>query len=86
MIARSNNGYGYLDHERQEFLLAQSQLNWTAIRPTGLVNLNADKTVNISFENNPKPSLIISRKSVAQFTVKVLEEATFVGSAPVISW
>lgn len=85
-IQHSNIKYGYLDHERQEKLLAQSNLNWTAIRPVGLINSKADKKVRVFLDNKTKPSLMISRKSVADFTVQVLKEETYIGSAPAISW
>jgi putative NADH-flavin reductase len=86
IISHSNIKYGYLDHERQENLLIRSDLDWTAIRPVGLINSNLDRTVKVALNNRVKPSIIISRKSVAQFTVRVLEQHEFIGLAPAISW
>ncbi|TSD67493.1 NAD-dependent epimerase/dehydratase family protein [Inquilinus sp. KBS0705] len=84
MIDHSNISYPYKDHERQEDLLKQSGLDWTAIRPVGLTNFAA-KTVRISLNNKPKPNLLISRKSVAVFTVHALEKDLYLQKAPVIS-
>ena len=86
LIKNSNINYGYLDHERQEKLLARKGLDWTAIRPAGLVNMAANKPVKISLNNSPKPSLIISRKAVANFAVDILEQADLIRLAPTISW
>jgi len=36
-------------------------------------------------ENMPKPNLMISRKSVAAFTVDALEEKSLIGKLPVLS-
>jgi len=40
-IKNSNIGVAYKDHERQENLLKSSTLNWTIVRPSGLVDLSA---------------------------------------------
>jgi putative NADH-flavin reductase len=79
----SNISPAYKDHELQEQMLAATDLYWTAIRPVGLTNFSL-KPVKISLNNIPKPSLLISRKSVAAFAVDVLEQAAFIGQAPVI--
>jgi uncharacterized protein YbjT (DUF2867 family) len=84
-IDHSNIKYAYQDHEQQEHLLKKSDLNWTAIRPAGLINSFAIKPIKISLNNSPKPSLTISRKSVAVFTRDVLEQGTYIRQAPVIS-
>jgi len=82
-IKNSNIKYGYLDHELQEGLLAQSDLDWTAIRPVGLTNFDL-KPVQVSIANSPKPRILISRKSVAGFTADVLEQALYIKQTPVI--
>jgi uncharacterized protein YbjT (DUF2867 family) len=84
-IDHSNIKYAYQDHEQQEHLLKKSDLNWTAIRPAGLINSFAVKPIKISLNNSRKPSLTISRKSVAVFTRDVLEQGTYIRQAPVIS-
>jgi putative NADH-flavin reductase len=82
-IENSNIKYGYHDHERQEDLLAKTDLNWTAIRPVGLTNFGL-KHVQVSIANSPKPSILISRHSVASFTVDVLEQNLYIKQAPAI--
>ncbi|RFZ84231.1 NAD-dependent epimerase/dehydratase family protein [Mucilaginibacter terrenus] len=85
-IRYSNIKYGYLDHGRQEDLLAASDLDWTAVRPVGLINSKAKKEIKVILNRKDKPSIIISRLDVARFAVKILEENTFLRLAPAISW
>jgi putative NADH-flavin reductase len=85
-IKFSNIKYGYWDHERQEDLLLESGMNWTAIRPVGLINSKAHKQVKVVINGKTKPSLIINRQSVALFTADVLEKDMYVKMTPAISW
>ncbi|MFA6087914.1 NAD(P)-dependent oxidoreductase [Mucilaginibacter sp.] len=85
IIDHSNIRFAYQDHELQEQLLKKSDLNWTAIRPAGLTNSSSFRPVKVSINNSPKPSLLIGRKSVAKFTVNVLEQGIYIRQAPVIS-
>jgi uncharacterized protein YbjT (DUF2867 family) len=84
-IKHSNIKYGYWDHDRQEDLLSESGLDWTVIRPAGLVNFKANKPIKVALAGQ-KLSLIISRKSVALFTVDVLENNKYLREKPAISW
>lgn len=84
-MGNSHSNIKYAYHEQQEHLLKKSDLNWTAIRPAGLINSFAVKPIKISLNNSPKPSLTISRKSVAVFTRDVLEQGIYIRQAPVIS-
>lgn len=72
-IDNSNIGVAYRDHERQEDILMNSNLNWTIVRPAGLINSRRAEKVKESFNNKPKPSLMISRRSVARY---MLESST----------
>jgi len=83
IIDHSNIGPAYEDHALQEKMLSATDLNWTMIRPVGLTNFGLNK-VKVSINNLPRPALLISRKSVAEFTADILEQATFIGLAPVI--
>ena len=83
IIDNSNISPAYKDHELQEQILAATDLYWTWIRPVGLTNFGL-KPVKVSFNNTPKPSLFISRKSVAAFTVEALEQTGFIQLAPTI--
>lgn len=82
-IDNSNISPAYKNHELQEQMLAATDLYWTAIRPVGLTNFGL-KPVKISLNNFPKPSLFISRKSVAAFAADVLEQAEFIRLTPTI--
>jgi putative NADH-flavin reductase len=74
LIDYSNIGIAYKDHERQEVLLSNSDLNWTIVRPTGLTDSKKAQKVKETFANMPKPSLTISRLSVANYIVDALQK------------
>ena len=73
-IDNSNIKFAYHDHERQEKMLERSQFEWTIVRPVGLTNAKAEQSVKESFDNQPRPSLTISRKAVANYLVKSLKD------------
>lgn len=85
MIDYSNIGIAYRDHERQEELLAKSSLNWTIVRPVGLTNFSKEEKIRLSLNNSPKPSLMISRQSLAKFLLQCIQEEKLRGKMPVIS-
>jgi putative NADH-flavin reductase len=84
-IDYSNIKYAYQDHERQELLLENSNLDWTIIKPVGLTNSKAKKNILESFKNKPKPNLLISRKNVAKYMVDSLEKDNLIGLKATIS-
>ncbi len=84
-INNSNIGVAYADHERQEELLAASPLRWTIVRPVGLSNFRKSETVRESFQNQPRPSLMISRKALANYLVTSLEKDPLIGKRVVVS-
>ncbi len=75
----------YAEHESQEKLLANSNLNWTAVRPVALNDSKKIKTLKVSFNNFPKPSLYISRQSVAKFMVDIVKSDKYDMNSPTIS-
>ena len=85
LIEHSNIRYPYEDHERQENLLKQTVLEWTAIRAAGLTNFKRKKEVLVSFNNQPKPGLTISRLNLAAFMLDILEKKLYVRQMPVVS-
>lgn len=85
IIDHSNVGVAYRDHERQEDLLAASGLNYTIVRPVGLTNSLKEKKINITENNKPKPSLTISRKSVAGLMAALLNEGQYSKKAITVS-
>tara|TARA_R110000868_G_scaffold103289_1_gene284538 strand:- start:880 stop:1530 length:651 start_codon:yes stop_codon:yes gene_type:complete len=84
VIDYSNVGLAYKDHERQEILLEESDLNYTVVRPAGLTNFKKQK-VRETFENSPKPSLTISRKSVADYMIRCIDNESLFQKKAVIS-
>jgi len=84
-IDHSNIGAAYRDHELQENILRESGLEWTIVRPAGLTNSEKEKEIRVSFLNKPKPSLTISRLSVATFMVTALQQNSFLRETPTIS-
>ena len=85
LINHTNLRPVYAEHESQEKLLANSNLNWTAVRPVALNDSKKIKTLKVSFNNYPKPSLYISRQSVAKFMVDIIKSDKYDMKSPTIS-
>lgn len=85
LINYTNLGPVYAEHDSQEKLLANSNLNWTAVRPVALNDSKKIKTLKVSFNNLPKPGLFISRQSVAKFTVDIVKSDKHHMKSPTIS-
>lgn len=84
-IENSNIGIAYKDHERQEKILSESGLDWTIVRPAGLTNFGKSRQIRETFGNEPKPSLTISRKSLAEYLVRSVERDDLIGKKVVVS-
>lgn len=85
LARRTNLRLGYADHEAQEEVLRQSELDWTAVRPAILTNETSLKPLVVSYDGRPKPALIIARALVAHFLVEILDKPEFFGKMPVVS-
>lgn len=85
LIKNSNIRYPYYDHERQEQILKSSGMDWTIVRPVGLTDSMRDRVVKVSLNNQPRPSLTISRRNVALFMLDTLEKNLYIRECPVIS-
>ena len=85
LIDNSNIGIAYRDHERQERIVSNSGLFWTIVRPVGLTNSRGKENIRRTFDNIPKPSLIISRQSVAKFLLDCLNNDDLIRRKVVIS-
>ena len=85
LIDHSNVGYAYRDHERQEELLKKSNLSWTIVRPTGLSDFKKYQAVTESYNNVPKPRMMITRRTVARYLVEALSNDGLIRKAPTIS-
>ncbi|MBT2623640.1 SDR family oxidoreductase [Chryseobacterium sp. ISL-6] len=75
----------YAEHESQEKLLKSSNLSWTAVRPVALNDSKKIKTLKVSFNNLPKPSLSICRQTVAKFIVDSVKSNKYEMKSPTIS-
>ncbi|WP_219007195.1 NAD(P)-dependent oxidoreductase [Aquimarina litoralis] len=84
-IDNSNIGIAYKDHEKQEKIISNSNANWTIVRPVGLTNSKRIEQVKETFDNKPKPSILISRKSVATYLLESLENDSLIKRKVVIS-
>ncbi len=84
-IDKSNIGIAYQDHERQEKVVKESKLNWTIVRPVGLTNSKKRENIKETFGNKPKPNLMISRQSLADYLVGSLKREDLVKQEIVIS-
>lgn len=85
LIRHTNLGVAYADHDRQEEVLRESGLDWTAVRPAALSNGTEAKRLIVSYGNQPKPAMTISRRHVATFMLDVLDRSEFYQKAPTIS-
>jgi putative NADH-flavin reductase len=85
IIDNTNVKYPYLDHEKQEDLFSQSKVNWTIIRPVGLTNVMQSKAIQVSQNNTPKPTLMISRFDTAKFMLDESENLRYFGKMVTIS-
>ena len=70
LIDFSNIGIAYKNHEKQEEILKNSDLDYTIVRPVGLINSDKTQSVKETFNNSPKPTLIISRKALAEYMIE----------------
>lgn len=83
-IKLTNLKISFADHNAQELLLKQSNLNWVIVRPVGLNDKIESKKLDISYNRKPAGSSI-SRKRVARFIIDSLTNAEFTHKAPVIA-
>ena len=84
-INNSNISVAYKDHEKQEKILENADLNWTVVRPVGLSNSKRSEKIVESYNNEPKPGIMISRESVAKYMVDCLEKDNLIKKKVVIS-
>ena len=85
LINRSNIGIAYNEHEKQEEIISKSKLNWTIIRPVGLSNSKKEEKIIETFNNKPKPNMLISRKSLAKYLLQSLTNNSLIEKKVVVS-
>ena len=83
MIKYTNLKVVYADHNGQEQVLINSDLDWTLVRPVGLNNREEERKLAVG--SYVKHSAFISRRAVAKFMVDCLETEEFIRKAPIIS-
>ena len=72
------------DHEAQEAAVKESGLDWTIIRPSGLIDSPRTGIYDVG-ENIPAKTSKIARADVADLILKELEQNTNIGKALTIS-
>lgn len=85
LIDNSKIRYAYDDHEDQEAILRNSVISYTIVRPSGLTNGKKLRKIRRSFDNSPKPSLLINRYSVAHFLLKCIKEPGLINKTVTVS-
>jgi len=83
LIRFSGLKYVYADHDGQEQVLKDSELDWTIVRPVGLTD--KDELKELAISKGDKHSSFISRKAVAKFMVDCVENAGYIRKDPIIS-
>jgi putative NADH-flavin reductase len=72
------------DHERQEVVVKESDLDWTIIRPSGLTDTPLTERYDIG-ENILAKTSQIARADVAHAILKEIQDNTFVHKAVTIT-
>lgn len=85
LIAVSNLKHVFADHNRQEAIVKNSDLDWTIVRPVGLQNRKQKSQIQVSFNSKPAPATFIPRSNVADFIRACLENGSYLHQAPTIS-
>ena len=85
LIRFSNLKYPYIDHAVHEKVIEDSNLNWTIIRPTALINEKKYHDVKVYKENEKIRKMIIGRKSLAKFIVNIVNDKTYFNKKIVLS-
>ncbi|MEM9513033.1 MAG: SDR family oxidoreductase [Cyanobacteria bacterium P01_E01_bin.48] len=77
----------FADHERQEEVVKQSQLDWTIVRAGAFVDGDRTGQYRHGFPDTDKTSqLKISRADVADFILKQLGDDSYLHAAPALSY
>lgn len=83
-IRISNFKIVFADHNKQEQLLQNSNLDWTIVRPVGLNNNETLGKLVVNYDKTPTP-FKISRKQLAKFMINILETTEFIHKAQILS-
>ncbi len=79
-------GPSYDDKGVQEYLIKESDLDWTIVRPVILTRGRRTGRYRVLVEPCQWRNGLISRADVADFIVKQIHDSTLIHKAPVIAW
>ena len=85
LIKYSNLKYPYRDHDLHEKIIESSNTNWTILRPTTLTNEKGYHEVKVHDGKEVRPKLTISRKSLAKFIVKIINDKSYFKKKLIVS-
>jgi putative NADH-flavin reductase len=85
IVKISNIRYAYADHNRQEQVLENSDLDWTIVRPVMLTDKTDDLSVAHNLKGTGKIKGSITRIAVANFMIDCIEKELFIREKPGIS-
>lgn len=85
LINLTNIRYSYADHEAEEKILENSNLDWTIVRPVGLNDKNDNLSILFNLKGVGKIKNTISRNAVAHFILDCIEKGEFIRQKPGIS-
>jgi uncharacterized protein YbjT (DUF2867 family) len=77
-------GRAYADKSEQEKLIKESALDWTIVRPGVLTNGAHSRRYNVLETASVWRNGLISRANVADFLVRVIDDPSYIGKAPVL--
>ena len=77
LIKYSNLKYPYMDHKLHENIIENSSIDWTILRPTFLTNEKNYHEVKVCQRKDDNPRLSISRKAVAKFIIKIIDDKSY---------
>ncbi|ACU60003.1 NAD(P)H-binding protein [Chitinophaga pinensis] len=84
IIKITNFSIVFADHNAQEQLLRESDLDWTIARPVALNNDQASGTLVVNYNKRPRP-FKMSRKQLAAFFINNLNTSDYIHKSPVLS-
>jgi hypothetical protein len=85
IMKMSNIKYAYIDHDRQEKILENSNLDWTVARPVMLTAKDEDVSVLWKIKDEGRIRTSISRNAVAHFILDCIDKGQFIRQKPGIS-
>jgi putative NADH-flavin reductase len=85
MLKLTNIKYSYADHDAQEKVLENSNLDWTIVRPVMLTDKNDNISVLYNLKGVGKIKSSISRNAVAHFILDCIKREQFIKQKPGVS-